>query len=220
MTYSIAFDRQNRMWFGCVHDKYALGMFDGQNWHGYTTANGLKENSVIWVAVDSSNNIWFRYGSSLGVTKFDGHSFTHFTKENGLAHNRVGQIYVDTKGDILFGTFGGISVFHDTTTNVKEHSFHNYQPSAYILFQNYPNPFNLITTITYQLTSQKKIDLSICNLMGKEVIKLINEQQTAGSHQVVWNGKDTNGEEVSSGIYLAVLKSDDLTKVTKLTLIR
>ena len=221
MTHSIAFDRQNRMWFGCTHDQYALGMFDGQNWHGFTTADGLKQNDVIWVAVDSSNNIWIIYGNvTCGVSRFDGHTFTHFTTENGLADNRISSMYVDRKGYIWFGTFHGISILKDTTSSVKEKFESNAEPNKFMLFQNYPNPFNVITTITYQLVFIEKVSLSIYNLMGKEVIKLIDKQQTVGSHQVVWNGKDTNGEEVSSGIYLAVLKSDDLTKVTKLTLIR
>lgn len=220
MTYSIAFDRQNRMWFGCTHDQYGLGMFDGQNWYGFSTANGLKENIVSWVAVDSCNNIWFKYGSSLGVTKFDGHTFTHFTKEDGLAHNNVSSIYVDTKGNIWFATKGGASVLRDTTTNLKNKVLQNYQPNAYMLFQNYPNPFNSITTLKYELPFEGRILLSIYDLTGKEVIELINDYQKAGSYQILWNGKNNIREEVSSGIYLAVLKTATIKNSIKLILIR
>jgi ligand-binding sensor domain-containing protein len=219
MTYSIAFDRQNRMWFGCTHDKYALGMFDGQNWYGYTTADGLKENDVICVAVDSSNNIWFRYASSSGVTKFDGHTFTHFTKEDGLAHNRINRIYVDPKGYIWICTYGGICVLKDTTSSVKEECASNSQPVKFSLFQNYPNPFNKSTSISYYLTAAGKCNLSIYDITGKEVNILVNEYQQAGTHQAVWNGTNKNGQEVSSGIYIAVLNSCNFKQSIKVSLI-
>jgi ligand-binding sensor domain-containing protein len=219
MAYSIAFDRQNRMWFGCTHDQYALGMFDGQNWYGFSTANGLKENIVSWVAVDSCNNIWFKYGSSLGVTKFDGHTFTHFTKEDGLAHNNVSSIYVDIKGNIWFATKGGASVLRDTTKTDVEFKKDFYRPIAFSLFYNYPSPFNMTTLIKYDLIFSGQIELIIYNIAGKEVIRLINEHQPSGSYQVHWDGKDNHGKEVSSGIYIAVLKCDNLKKSIKLSLI-
>jgi ligand-binding sensor domain-containing protein len=221
MTHSIAFDRQNRMWFGCTHDKYALGMFDGQNWHGFTTTDGLKQNDVVWVAVDSSNNIWMTYGSvPSGVSRFDGQCFTHYTQKDGLGHDIVHQIYVDIKGNVWFTTDGGVSVFKDTTTSAKVKLARAYQPIKFSLFQNYPNPFNSITTLKYDLPFEGRIQLSIYDLMGKEVINLIHEKQAAGLHQVVWNGNDNNGKEVSSGIYLAVLKSTSVKKSIKLILVR
>ncbi len=220
MVHSIAFDRQNRMWFGCTHDKYALGIFDGQNWYGFTTADGLKQNDVVWVAVDSSNNIWFRYASSSGITKFDGHTFTHFTKENGLSHNVVNQIYVDSKGYIWFCTDRGVSILKDTASSVKEKLSQNFQPIEFTLLQNYPNPFNAVTTIQYSLVNDTKVELSILDLLGKEVIKLIDNHQTAGLHQVIWNGTNTNGKEVRSGIYLVVLKTGAIKKSIKIALIR
>lgn len=142
-TRRIAFDRQNRLWFGSGSDKYPLGMFDGQNWYGFTTSDGLKENDVWLVAIDSSDNVWIAYGDEPGVSKFNYHNFTHFTKEDGLAHNIVNSIYVDAKGNIWFATRGGVSMLRDTTTAVKEKIFHTDRPNTLLLFQNYPNPYLL-----------------------------------------------------------------------------
>ena len=56
--------------------------------------------------------------------------------------------------------------------------------------------------------------------MGTEVKKLADEKQSAGEHQIIWNGKNNNGKEVSSGIYFAILKSNTINKTIKLILIR
>ena len=88
------------------------------------------------------------------------------------------------------------------------------------LQQNYPNPFNAETIVSYELKQDANIQLSILNLSGKEVITLVNERKTRGLHKTQWDGKNNYGKEVSSGIYIAVLKSGDLTQSVKLSLIR
>lgn len=221
-TYDIAFDKQNRLW--CAGKGF--GMFDGQNWHLYTTEDGLLINRFFDVAVDSNNNIWIANQLNgyipLGVSKFDGHTFTHYNHLRGLAYDDVDEIYIDKKGDIWFGTYGGgVSVLHDTTmTRVIQITEPSDIIKTFALFQNYPNPFNSSTSISYYVGIDNKVELSIYNLIGKEVVKLIDEEQITGEYQVIWNGNDNNRKEVSSGIYLAVLKSNELPKVIKLTLIR
>jgi len=224
-TIDMAFDKQNRMWFG-GWDYQGLGRYDGQNWDFYTTDDGLLINDLFDVAVDSNNNVWLANGTAwgiyYGVSKFDGHTFTHFNHEQGLAYDKVWVIYVDHKGDVWFGTWGGgVSVFHDTTTTKVRQKI---EPSditkTFSLFHNFPNPFNTSTMISYLLVTNNKIELSIYNLMGKEVKQLVNEEQSAGEYQITWNGKDNNEKEVSSGIYIAVLTSGKFKKSIKLTLIR
>jgi ligand-binding sensor domain-containing protein len=205
-TYDIAFDRLNHLWFGCSGAGWDLGMFDGENWHNYPT---LGYGDATRVAVDSSNNIWAGFGRA--AAKFDGANFTFFNSENGLAQDRVQEIFVDRKGDIWFAHFGGgVSVLHDTiTTRVKQQNLSIDENMSFALSQNYPNPFNSSTIFRYELPSEGQIQLFIYDLMGKEVINLINEPQIAGLHQVVWNGTNNNGKEVSSGIYLALLKFNE-----------
>jgi hypothetical protein len=219
-TADMAFDKQNRMWFGGF-DYQGLGRYDGQNWHFYTTDDGLLSLDIGAVAIDSSNNVWINEGLS-GVAKFDGKTFTHFTHEQGLAYDWVWDIYVDHRGDVWFATRGGgVSVFHDTTmTRVRQEIEPLDITKTFSMFHSYPNPFNNSTMISYLLLTNNKIKLSIYNLMGKEVRQLINEEQSAGEYQITWNGKDYNEKEVSSGIYIAVLKSDDSKQSIKLSLIR
>jgi hypothetical protein len=66
---------------------------------------------------------------------------------------------------------------------------------------NYPNPFNPYTTISYQLKEDAKVNLIIYDVLGRQVITLVNEQKPEGSYTVVWDGKNSSGNIVASGIY-------------------
>ncbi|MCK4359678.1 MAG: T9SS type A sorting domain-containing protein, partial [Candidatus Cloacimonetes bacterium] len=83
---------------------------------------------------------------------------------------------------------------------------------------NFPNPFNPETTISYQLTADSKVNLSIYNIKGQKVRQLLSNsasQLFAGQHSVVWDGKDTNKEPVTSGIYFYKLNVNDKTEAVK-----
>ena len=130
-------------------------------------------------------------------------------------------LYVDKKGAIWFWSIYGLSVYVDTTTtNVKQKFASLALPEIFVLYQNFPNPFNSITMIRYELPQEKNIHLSIFNLNGEEVMTIVSGKQGAGKHQVVWNGVDKSGKEVTSGIYFSVLKNGSFTKTRKMTLIR
>ena len=74
------------------------------------------------------------------------------------------------------------------------------------LSQNYPNPFNPKTTINYSLKENSKVLLKIYNIKGQLVKTLVNELLPAGEHSIIWNGRDSNGNQVGSGIYFYKLK--------------
>jgi hypothetical protein len=82
-------------------------------------------------------------------------------------------------------------------------------PSAFELGQNYPNPFNPGTVITYQLPQATEVEISIFNLRGQKLITIMKGHQPAGSHKIVWNGRDDSGRGVASGVYLYQLKVGD-----------
>ncbi|MCI0493632.1 S8 family serine peptidase [candidate division KSB1 bacterium] len=82
-------------------------------------------------------------------------------------------------------------------------------PEQFRLEQNYPNPFNPETRITYHLPQGSTVILKVFNLLGDEICTLVNTKKQAGIHHSVWNGKDANGREVSSGVYLVKIQAGD-----------
>jgi photosystem II stability/assembly factor-like uncharacterized protein len=80
-------------------------------------------------------------------------------------------------------------------------------PEIYALEQNYPNPFNPTTTIRYALPATSRVTLKIYNVLGQLVTQLRDEVQSAGTYNVVWDGSNSAGMKVSSGVYLYHLEA-------------
>jgi len=108
-------------------------------------------------------------------------------------------------GLILKTTNGGI-------TSIDE--FSN-RPKKYELSQNYPNPFNPKTMINYHLPIANYVDLSIYNLLGQSVARLVSDEQTAGRHQVAWDARN-----MPSGIYYYRLVAGEYSEIRKMILVR
>lgn len=89
------------------------------------------------------------------------------------------------------------------------------------LSQNYPNPFNPSTLISYQLPMNSNVALKIYDILGREVKTLINEQKPAGVYTVQWNGINSSGNQVGSGIYFYQLKTGSgLVETKKMMIIK
>ncbi|HBZ01963.1 MAG TPA: hypothetical protein DEO84_11660 [candidate division Zixibacteria bacterium] len=74
-------------------------------------------------------------------------------------------------------------------------------PDAFFLSQNYPNPFNPTTVISYGLPQDSRVKVEIYNLLGQKIKTLVNGLEKAGYKSLIWDGKDTAGKAVSSGVY-------------------
>ncbi|MBT3228216.1 MAG: T9SS type A sorting domain-containing protein [Candidatus Marinimicrobia bacterium] len=93
-------------------------------------------------------------------------------------------------------------------------------PSELNLNQNYPNPFNPSTTIRYSLPQSADVQLSIVGVSGQLVMMLKNVQQSAGVHDISWNGTDDSGNPVSTGIYFCRLEASGLSQTIKMVYLR
>lgn len=100
----------------------------------------------------------------------------------------------------------------DKQSNVASMSFQ--------LSQNYPNPFNPITIIGYTLPTVTDVDLTIYNPLGQKIKALLKKRQTPGVYEIHWDGRNENGEFVSSGIYFYLLRTDSFTNVKKMVFLR
>ena len=98
-------------------------------------------------------------------------------------------------------------------------------PSKFELEQNYPNPFNPSTTIKYSIPNVENenlhsVQLIIYNILGREVVTLINQEQSSGNYQVQWDGKNDNGTRVSSGVYFYRLIAGSFIITKKMMLLQ
>ena len=85
----------------------------------------------------------------------------------------------------------------------------------------YPNPFNPQTTIAYELSHEANVTLVVHDVSGRVVRTLRSgERQGSGNHHVVWNGRDDGGRRVSSGVYLAQLVADGVSRVQRVAMIK
>ena len=96
-------------------------------------------------------------------------------------------------------------------------------PTAYQIYQNYPNPFNPTTTLSFDIPQQMRsgtVNLSVYDITGRRVRTLYQEAAVGGTYQITWDGRNTNGRLLASGIYYAVLKTTDFSKAIKMTLLK
>lgn len=103
------------------------------------------------------------------------------------------------------------------SSGIKEGAFH---PSAYEIYQNFPNPFNHETQIRYALPKAADVKLEIVDIRGRRVCSLASGKKDAGVHSVTWDGMDSRGFLMPSGVYMILMKTEACVKTSKIILIK
>ncbi len=93
-------------------------------------------------------------------------------------------------------------------------------PHTFYIDQNYPNPFNPVPSISYGLPRATRVGITIYDIMGREVIRLVDGKQDAGRYHIRWNGSDRNGRQVASGIYFYKIDAGDFIRIHKMILMK
>jgi len=188
----------------------------GNSW--VESNNGLASLKVLSFAVDG--NILFTSAYDGGVFSSSDFGQIWYSHNVGLTTLKVQKLFI-SRPYILVGTTGG-KIFRrllSEITTVK--AVKNIErPSGFSLNQNYPNPFNPVTTIRYGLPKNTMVVLKIFNSFGQEIRILVNEFQSSGLKSVQWDGTDTYGKKVSSGIYIYSIQANRKTLSKKILLIR
>jgi len=96
----------------------------------------------------------------------------------------------------------------------------NVIPNSFRLFPAYPNPFNPGTTISYDLPEQSFVDITIYDMMGRQIRTIVNEEQDPGYKSVFWNAKDDYGRAVSAGLYIFQVQAGDFIQTKKMILLK
>lgn len=93
-------------------------------------------------------------------------------------------------------------------------------PEQFSLHQNYPNPFNPVTTLRYDLPENGLVNITIYDMLGRQVKTLMDQTQDAGFKSVIWDATNDYGKPVSAGIYLYQIRMGPYTKTRKIILLK
>ena len=93
-------------------------------------------------------------------------------------------------------------------------------PEKFALYPAYPNPFNPVTTLRYDLPEGALVNITIYDMMGRQVKTLMNDQQTAGHRSLQWNATNNAGSPVSAGIYLYMIQAGEFRQTRKMVLLK
>lgn len=162
-------------------------------------ANG---NNVVlnWSTATETNNRGFeierKVGENfVGIGFIDGYGTTTEAKEYSYTDSKVGNgVHVYRLKQIDFD--GTYEYSNEVEVEISA-------PSVFALEQNYPNPFNPSTKINYSLAVDSRVTLKIYDVLGQEVVTLLNSTISAGSHEVIFNAANLN-----SGVYFYTIEAN------------
>lgn len=211
---ALAEDKLGRVWTGTPQ---GISRFDGSRWDSFTMQNsGLPSNNVRAIVVDANDIKWIATWGG-GLAKFGSQWSVYNTNNSGLQDNYLLSLFIDCFGYKWIGTEqGGFNRFDaEPAVAVSVAETGTQAPRDYDLEQNYPNPFNPSTTIRYSLPRAGHVSLRIFDLRGREIARLVEGQQPAGTYTITWDAKG-----VASGVYIYKIEAGRFVAARKLILIK
>lgn len=172
------------------------------------------------IAVDPDVNYYAVYRGTIEGFDFENTPPIGTTTNNKYVDATVEQTvkyYYVVRAFDFSGNKGNTSSISITALNNNENGG---LPSEFALGQNYPNPFNPNTSIKYQVPNASNVSIIIYNAIGQEVVRLLNKHHEAGYYSIAWDGKDSFGKSVHSGIYLYKMTAGNYSSVKKMLVIK
>ena len=183
-----------------------------------TSEDGRVE--LNWQTASETENLRFTLERSDAQ---DG-EFSHLANIEGAGNSDIERAYIFTDEEIEPGKeyfyrlkdvdFNG-RVTVNGVVSIKAAAIANYE-----LDTNYPNPFNPETTIKFKVKQTGKVDLAVYNMQGQLVRQLVNDNMSSGHHTIVWNGRDDEGMQASSGTYFYRMSVNGFNDVKKMQLLK
>ncbi len=122
------------------------------------------------------------------------------------------QVYVD---QFCYFTMG-----KNSTTAVHDEIDDNQSPKNFHLYQNSPNPFNPETRIRYEIDEPSHVDICIFNSYGQQIRTLVDREVSSGMHELIWDARNDEGIQVSSGFYIVRMVIDGQVLMRKISFIK
>ena len=190
---------------------YAISTNGGTNWNnnmlfifGEVSAVSFRTPQEGWMALS--------FAEKLAYTTNSGINWTVIVTPDTVGIYDV--TFVDENHGWAVGKNGTVLKYDTSSVGIKKINQNSFITS-YILYQNYPNPFNPTTMIRFDLLKSVYVKLTVYDILGKEIITLVNEKLSAGSYEVEWNASD-----YPSGVYFYKLVTDEFVDVKKMVLVK
>jgi len=176
------------------------------------------------LTVDHLGNYYVSSWSTNEVYRYDPNftgSIVASTGHNNVNHNGPADIFYDQVNNVLaVPNFTANTVdfipFAQLSTNDNEISI----PDEFCLHQNFPNPFNPNTTIFYDVSRESNVKITVFDLLGREIIKLVDQIEPIGNRSINWDGRDYTGNLINAGIYIYQIEADAFVQTKKMVLLK
>ena len=224
-------DSQGRVWLSSGRTYVGVGLYvkEGSTWKHYPEVG--TGDDVRWrvrqMTEDAAGRLWIVEENYFGV--LEGTTWTGFYSEefsvNPVPYHASYVLtrasVIDSRGDLWISSFDGMYRWHqsDLPTAIESSAI-SAEPRSFHLEQNYPNPFNHATHIGFTLKQSSSVSLQVFNTHGQLVATLVEGTRSAGTYQTVWDGRDDQGQAVSSGIYIVRLDAAGQQASRKMLLVQ
>jgi hypothetical protein len=216
----VAADHNNVKWFADLDGM--IYSFDGTAWKSYGyEVTGLTGDGypICNMYVDRHNVLWI---TQRGLISFNGKTWKTWPDirtgtDSAIALDADGYMWIASRYSVgEGGTLSAMKISAEPSA-VEDASA---LPVALELRGNHPNPFNPSTTIEFSLPAPGKVDLIVYDITGRKVRELVSGPMGAGTHFVVWDGRDDSGRTASSGVYLSRLRMGDRSLAGRMVLMK
>lgn len=181
---------------------------NGENWGPV-----LIGPSIFALAINSSQHI-FAGTPFVGVFRSTDNGANWDSLNSGLTNSSVWALAINSSGYIFAGT-GGSGVFRSVQSTTSVQNISGQLPTSYVLEQNYPNPFNPNTIISFSIPKRSNVILKVYDILGNELVTLINEETDAGRYNINFNASG-----LPTGVYFYQLVSSDFVETKKMMLLK
>ena len=133
--------------------------------------------------------------------------------------------HISNRKDIWYVGFGHLYLYRFISSSIQDAGLnivenHLSSISNIMIYHNYPNPFNPITTIRYELFEATNVNITIYDMMGRQVRNLVNTNQNSGYKSVIWNARNDDGKIVSAGMYFYSIITNTFSQTSKMILLK
>ncbi len=211
---------------GLIMDNTSIDLHFGNSANNIFTSDGIIDEVRLWNVVRSGSQVLNAKDSYLSGDEHGLIGYWPMDEGNGAVLNDY-SLNGNNGAALETRWMQGVSLL---TSAVEDAMARKEIPRQYALYDNYPNPFsaggegvfgkNTATAISYELPKHSNISLKIYTITGSEVRTLVQNEESAGLHEVFWNGDNEKGVRVSSGVYLYRLSTEGYHCTKKILVIK